>query len=176
MLRQLYLQRGCADKEKKGKKATSFLWLQPLSIHLKRAHRQCTHQLVIHPDNTQVYQRPSDASQIFWGSLILKKTKQKNHLIAAEVVACPLDAVGDTAVSLREDSHSLSFAVSLYMPSIEIAAFLQRWMSPGRPSAGPLADFAEETDRALDNRFITIAQWHRAAGNVLQLFPFFCRV
>lgn len=51
--------------KKREKKATSFLWLQPLSIHLKRVHGQCTHQLVIHPDNTQVYQCPSDASQIF---------------------------------------------------------------------------------------------------------------
>lgn len=87
-----------------------------------------------------------------------KQQQKKNNLIPAKVVACPLDAVVDTAVSLCEDSHSLSFAVSLYMPSVEIAAFLQRWMSLVRPSAGPLADFAEETDRALDNRFITIAQ------------------
>lgn len=48
---------------------------------------------------------------------------------------CPLDVVGDTAISLCEDSHSLSFAVSLYMLSIEIAAFPQRWMSPGWLSA-----------------------------------------
>lgn len=37
---------------------------------------------------------------------------------------CPLDVVGDTAISLREDSHSLSFPVSLYMLSIEIALLL----------------------------------------------------
>lgn len=37
---------------------------------------------------------------------------------------CPLDVVGDTVISLREDSHSLSFAVSLYMLSIEIAVLL----------------------------------------------------
>lgn len=74
------------------------------------------------------------------------KKKPKNNLIPAEVVARPLDAVVDTAVSLCEDSHSLSFAVSLYMPSIEIAVFLQRWMSPVQASAGALADFAEETD------------------------------
>lgn len=34
---------------------------------------------------------------------------------------CPLDVVSDTLVSLCEDSHSLSFAVPLYMLSIEIA-------------------------------------------------------
>lgn len=37
---------------------------------------------------------------------------------------CPLDVVDDTAISLCEDSHSLSFAVSLYMLSIEIAVLL----------------------------------------------------
>lgn len=32
---------------------------------------------------------------------------------------CPLDVAGDTVISRCEDSHSLSFAVSLYMLSIE---------------------------------------------------------
>lgn len=71
-----------------------------------------------------MYLCPSDASQIFRESLFFFSHKKQiqNNLIRAEVVACPLDAVVDTAVSLCEDSHSLSFAVSLYMPSIEIAA------------------------------------------------------
>lgn len=39
-------------------------------------------------------------------------------------VARPLDVAHDTAVSQRGDSHSLSFAVSLYMPSVDIAKLL----------------------------------------------------
>lgn len=44
-------------------------------------------------------------------------------------VACPLDVADDTAISQRQDSHSLSFAVSPYMPSVDIAVLLQRRMS-----------------------------------------------
>lgn len=50
--------------------------------------------------------------------------------------ARPLDVAGDTAISQREDSHSLSFAVSLYMPSVDIAVLLQRRMSRRSLSVG----------------------------------------
>lgn len=40
-------------------------------------------------------------------------------------LACPLDVADDTAISPHQDSHSLSFAVSPYMPSADIAVLLQ---------------------------------------------------
>lgn len=44
-------------------------------------------------------------------------------------VVCPLDVANDTAISQHQDSHSLSFAVLRYMPSVDIAVLLQRRMS-----------------------------------------------
>lgn len=55
---------------------------------------------------------------------------------------CPLDVVGDTAVSEHEDSHSLSFAVSLYMLSIEIAVLLPKMDASEIVVSEPAVDFA----------------------------------
>lgn len=80
-------------------------------------HSQCAcHQLLIHPDTLR------------WRNVLLmvlkfygKHLKQSDSSWSA---VCPLDVVDDMAISLCEDSHSLSFAVSLYMLSIEIAVLL----------------------------------------------------
>lgn len=58
----------------------------------------------------------------FDGSETLQKPLKQSDSSGGAV--CPLDVVDDTAISLCEDSHSLSFAVSLYMLSIEIAVLL----------------------------------------------------
>lgn len=71
---------------------------------------------------------------------------------------CPLDVVCDKRVSLCEDSHPLSFSVSLYMLSIEIAPPLQRWMSHRLLSAGPLL-----TSPLFDER-------ERLTAGIFQLF------
>lgn len=93
---------------------------------------------------------------------------------------CPLDVVGDTAISPCEDSHSLSFAVSLYMLSIEIAAFPQRWMSLGSLSArlqltspGFRGDRQSTWQPIYYNCSMTPSD-SLCVGNVLQLPPLLC--